>query len=52
MLNPKGAYQQFTYGFRCPIDRENRERLSSSASCSVGAALNIPPAFVYRFTRA
>ncbi len=52
VLGPNGAYQQFTYGLRCPIDRENRERLKLKRKLLGWAALNIPPAFVYRFTRA
>jgi phospholipid N-methyltransferase len=52
VLKPTGAYQQFTYGLRVPIDRENRERLGLKRKLLGWAALNIPPAFVYRFTRA
>jgi len=52
VLKPTGAYQQFTYGWRVPIDRENRERLKLKRKLLGWAALNIPPAFVYRFTRA
>jgi phospholipid N-methyltransferase len=52
VLGPKGAYQQFTYGLRCPIDRETRARLGLERKLLGWAALNIPPAFVYRFTRA
>ena len=52
VLKPNGAYQQFTYGLRIPIDRENRERLKLKRKLLGWAALNIPPAFVYRFTRA
>jgi phospholipid N-methyltransferase len=52
VLKPNGAYQQFTYGLRVPIDRENRERLKLKRKLLGWAAINIPPAFVYRFTRA
>jgi phosphatidylethanolamine/phosphatidyl-N-methylethanolamine N-methyltransferase len=52
VLGPNGAYQQFTYGARCPIDRDNRARLGLKRKLLGWAALNIPPAFVYRFTRA
>ena len=52
VLGPNGAYQQFTYGARCPIDRAQRERLGLKRSLLGFAALNIPPAFVYRFSRA
>jgi phosphatidylethanolamine/phosphatidyl-N-methylethanolamine N-methyltransferase len=52
VLGPHGAYQQFTYGARCPIDRAERDRLGLKRSLLGFAALNIPPAFVYRFSRA
>lgn len=52
LLRPGGRYQQFTYGGRCPIDRESRERLQVDARLLGIAALNLPPAFVYRLTRA
>jgi len=52
VLGPRGAYQQFTYGLRCPIDRAQRERLGLKRRLLGFAALNIPPAFVYRFSRA
>ena len=52
VLGPAGAYQQFTYGARCPIDRATRERLGLKRTLLGFAALNIPPAFVYRFSRA
>jgi phospholipid N-methyltransferase len=52
VLGPNGAYQQFTYGARCPIDRAQRERLGLKRKLLGFAALNIPPAFVYRFSRA
>ena len=52
LLRPGGRYQQFTYGGRCPIDRETRRKLRVDAALLGIAALNIPPAFVYRLTRA
>jgi phospholipid N-methyltransferase len=52
VLGPNGAYQQFTYGARCPIDRPTRDRLGLKRTLLGFAVLNIPPAFVYRFTRA
>jgi phospholipid N-methyltransferase len=52
LLRPGGRYQQFTYGGRCPIDRATRERLRVDARLLGIAALNLPPAFVYRLTRA
>jgi len=52
VLGRNGAYQQFTYGLRCPIDSATRERLGLKRQLLGFAALNIPPAFVYRFSRA
>ena len=52
LLRPKGCYQQFTYGGRCPIDRETRRKLNVDSVLLGIAALNLPPAFVYRLTRA
>jgi len=52
LLRHGGCYQQFTYGGRCPIDRETRKKLHVDAALIGIAALNLPPAFVYRLTRA
>ena len=52
LLRPNGCYHQFTYGGRCPIDRETRRRLGVDTRLLGIAALNLPPAFVYRLTRA
>ena len=52
LLRPNGCYQQFTYGGRCPIDRGTRTKLGVEAALLGIAALNLPPAFVYRLTRA
>jgi len=52
VLSPTGAYQQFTYGARCPLGRGIRDRLGLKRTLLGFAALNIPPAFVYRFSRA
>ena len=52
LLRPGGRYQQFTYGGRCPIDRETRKALHVDTKLLGIAALNLPPAFVYRMTRA
>jgi phospholipid N-methyltransferase len=51
LLRPHGCYQQFTYGGRCPIDRETRRKLNVDSVLLGIAALNLPPAFVYRLTR-
>lgn len=48
LLRPGGRYQQFTYGGRCPIDRDTRSRLRVDTELLGIAALNLPPAFVYR----
>jgi phosphatidylethanolamine/phosphatidyl-N-methylethanolamine N-methyltransferase len=52
LLKPEGCLQQFTYGGRCPIDRELRRALRIDSTLLGIAALNLPPAFVYRLTRA
>jgi phospholipid N-methyltransferase len=52
VLGPGGVYQQFTYGPRCPLGRGIRDRLGLEKTLLGFAALNIPPAFVYRFSRA
>ncbi|MEO8464307.1 MAG: methyltransferase domain-containing protein [Gammaproteobacteria bacterium] len=51
LLRTGGSYQQFTYGGRCPIDRETRRKLNVDSVLLGIAALNLPPAFVYRLTR-
>jgi phospholipid N-methyltransferase len=51
LLKPDGAMHQFTYGGRCPLGRELREELGIERSLIGFAALNLPPAFVYRFAR-
>ena len=52
VLRPGGVFQQFTYGARCPLGRGVRDRLGLERSLIGFAALNLPPAFVYRFSRA
>jgi phosphatidylethanolamine/phosphatidyl-N-methylethanolamine N-methyltransferase len=51
VLKPTGVLHQFTYGARCPLDRDLREHLGIERSLIGFAALNLPPAFVYRFAR-
>ncbi|HJR70376.1 MAG TPA: methyltransferase domain-containing protein [Gammaproteobacteria bacterium] len=51
LLKPQGRLHQFTYAGRCPIDRDVRAELRVESSLLGIAALNLPPAFVYRFTR-
>lgn len=50
LLKTRGHLHQFTYAGRCPVDKELRALLRVD-SCLLGiAALNLPPAFVYRLT--
>jgi phospholipid N-methyltransferase len=51
-LRPEGAFYQFTYMPRCPVSRETLRRRGLTAERIGGALLNIPPAAVYRITRA
>jgi phosphatidylethanolamine/phosphatidyl-N-methylethanolamine N-methyltransferase len=51
VLKPTGVLHQFTYGGRSPLDRELRNELGIERSLIGFAALNLPPAFVYRFAR-
>ncbi len=51
-LRPGGAMYQFTYGPRCPVRRQILDRLGLEAERVGHAVLNIPPAAVYRITRA
>jgi phospholipid N-methyltransferase len=51
LLEPRGHLHQFTYGGRCPIDRELRSALRVEGGLLGIAALNLPPAFVYRLAR-
>lgn len=50
-LKPGGMMHQFTYGGRCPIDRESRGKLGLSRQLIGFTPFNLPPAFVYRFER-
>ena len=52
LLGDGGAFHQFTYGGLCPVGRRTRDGLGLRASCLGFAALNVPPAFVYRFQHA
>lgn len=51
LLKPHGSLHQFTYAGRCPIDRDTRAGLHVDTVLLGIVALNLPPAFVYRFTR-
>lgn len=51
-LRADGALYQFTYGPTCPVPRAILRRLGLQAVRIGGALANIPPASVYRITRA
>jgi phospholipid N-methyltransferase len=51
LLNPHGRLHQFTYGGRCPVDKDLRGLLRVDSVLLGIAPLNLPPAFVYRLTR-
>jgi phospholipid N-methyltransferase len=51
LLKESGAFFQFTYGGRLPVNRRQLERIGLEARCIGFIALNMPPAFVYRITR-
>jgi phospholipid N-methyltransferase len=51
VLGTRGCLHQFTYGGRCPVDRGLRRKLGVESSLVGFAAFNLPPAFVYRFSR-
>ncbi len=51
LLGEGGAFHQFTYGGVCPVGRRVLDALGLRASCLGFAALNMPPAVVYRFER-
>lgn len=51
-LRPGGAFIQFTYGPRCPVPDAILRRLGLRSSRVGRALLNVPPAAVYRITRA
>src|SRR5690606_33481730 len=51
MLGRGGCIHQFTYGGRCSVGRGLLARYGLRASLLGIAAMNLPPAFVYRMTR-
>lgn len=51
MLRETGAFYQFTYGGRCPLDRRQLADHGFEARCIGFIARNMPPAFVYRISR-
>ncbi|MDR3515373.1 MAG: methyltransferase domain-containing protein [Azospirillaceae bacterium] len=52
LLRHGGAFYQFTYGPVCPIRKRVLDRLGLKATRVGRAFLNLPPAAVYRITRA
>ena len=50
-LTAAGAFHQFTYGGRCPVERAVLRRLGLEATLLRFTPLNMPPAFVYRLQR-
>jgi phospholipid N-methyltransferase len=51
-VRPGGRFYQFTYGPRCPVPRAILDRLGLKATRIGGTFRNLPPAAVYRITRA
>lgn len=51
-MRPGGAFYQFTYGPLCPVPRRFLDRLGLKANCLGRTLCNLPPAAVYRISRA
>ena len=51
VLSGEGAFHQFTYGGRCPVERAVLRRLALEATLVRFTPMNLPPAFVYRLQR-
>lgn len=51
-LREGGTFYQFTYGLRCPVPPAVLKRLGLHADRIGSVAANLPPASVYRFSRA
>ena len=51
VLTEEGAFHQFTYGGRCPVERAVLRRLGLEATLLRFTPMNVPPAFVYRLQR-
>ncbi|MCZ0953160.1 MAG: methyltransferase domain-containing protein [Rhodospirillaceae bacterium] len=51
VLTADGAFHQFTYGGRCPVERAVLRRLGLEATLLRFTPINMPPAFVYRLQR-
>ena len=52
ILAPGGPYVQFTYGARPPVDEAVRRTLGLEVRAGARVWHNLPPARVYRYTRA
>lgn len=52
VLDPKGSFVQFTYGFRSPIHPVLQRRLSLQGAPVARIMLNLPPAVIWRYQRA
>lgn len=50
-MGREGAFYQFTYGPRCPVNRRLLDRLGLEAHRIGGTLANVPPAAVYRLRR-
>jgi phospholipid N-methyltransferase len=51
VLRPQGRLHQFTYMGRAPVGRSLMRELGLRAKLQSLAPLNLPPAYVYRFSR-
>jgi phospholipid N-methyltransferase len=51
LLRPRGCFHQFTYLGRPPVGRGLLDELGLDAELIGVSPINLPPAFVYRFTR-
>jgi phosphatidylethanolamine/phosphatidyl-N-methylethanolamine N-methyltransferase len=51
-LRADGVLYQFTYGWRCPVSQRVLDGLGLTATRIGGVLANVPPASVYRITKA
>jgi len=51
ILTGEGAFHQFTYGGRCPVEGAVLRRLGLEATLLRFTPINLPPAFVYRLRK-
>ena len=52
LMERGSALYQFTYGWRCPVPAKVLQRLDLKAERIGGTFANLPPAAVYRLSRA